>query len=478
MDFKGKRVVVMGLGSYERGSGISAALFLARAGARVLVTDLKPRASLGHQIQKLKKYRNVRFMFGKHREADFKNADLIIKNPDVPKSSPYLKIAVKYGIPIHNDWTIFLLLHENPLIGVTGTRGKTTTATLLNEFLKEDYKTLLVGNMGTSPLAVVQRIKPRDVLVAELSSWNLQQFPTIKKSPHIAVITNLLADHLNKYRSIKEYWEDKEYIWKYQTPEDFLVANRDNAALRKRIRSARSRPVRSREGSQRASASNGARVFWFSKKPFRGDGVQVKNGRIYFAHRGKVTPVCRISDIRLEGGHNLENVLAAVCAAMIAGVPPAHIRKVLKKFIGVANRLELLGEKKGVRYCNDTTATTPDATIAALRALDSRRVILLAGGTDKRLDFTAFAGEVRKYRPRLVLFRGTATDKMLKELKNYPHALGVAGSMREAVRLARAQAKKGDVILLSPGAASFGMFKNEFDRGEQFRKLVKDTKML
>ena len=458
MEFKNKKVVVMGLGSYEQGSGISAALFLAKAGARVLVTDLKPKSALLSQIQKLKKYRNVRFVLGKHREADFKRADLIIKNPDVPKSSPYLRVAAKRGIPIHNDWTIFLSLHRNPLIGVTGTRGKTTTATLLNEFLKEHYKTFLVGNIGTSPLAIAERVKSKDVLVAELSSWNLQQFPTIKKSPHIAVVTNVLVDHLNKYKNLEEYWADKDHIWKWQTHRDFLVANRDSVELRRRVKGARSR------------------VFWFSEKPFRGDGAYVKGGRIYFTHGGNTTSVCRVSDIRVKGAHNLENALAAVCAAMLAHVSPAHIRKALKSFRGVPNRLELVATKGGVKYYNDTTATTPDATIAALRALNSKRVILCAGGTDKKLDFHAFAREVKKHAPRLILFAGTATDKIVKELKGYKRLLGMAHSMKEAMRLVRANAKKGDIVLLSPGAASFGIFKNEFDRGKQFCELVKKVR--
>lgn len=450
-----KKVVIMGLGRYDKGSGISAALFFARQKTRVLVTDVLTRKELAHQIQKLKKFPHVRFALGGYREKDFKEADLIIKNPGVPATSPFLAIARRAGIPIQNDWSIFLSLTDNPLVGVTGTRGKTTTTTLLNEFLKEHYRTQLVGNLGISPLAVINTIHEGDIVVAELSSWNLQQLPAVKKSPHIAVVTNLLEDHLNIYKTKSDYYKDKEYIFAYQNEHDFLVANRDNAELRKRARKARSQ------------------VFWFSQKPFAGNGAYSKKGRIYFSHNKKIVPVCAVKDITLKGEHNIENVLAAVCAAMIAHISPRHISSVLQHFKGVPNRLELVRSKAGITYWNDTTATTPDATIAALRALNSKRVILLAGGTDKNLTYRSFAKEVKKYRPRLVLFAGTATTKILRNVKGYTPILGIVQSMKEAMALVRAAEKKGDIVLLSPGAASFGIFKNEFDRGAQFVKAVK-----
>ncbi|MBI1755168.1 UDP-N-acetylmuramoyl-L-alanine--D-glutamate ligase [Candidatus Azambacteria bacterium] len=454
MDFKGKKVVIMGLGSYDQGSGIAAARFFARAGAKVLVTDLKPKEVFVRQLKKLAGYRTIKYIFGKHRKIDFQMADIIVKNPDVPVGSPYLAAARKRNIPIHNDWSIFFFFFNNPLVGVTGTRGKTTTATLLNEFLKEHYETFLCGNVGVSPLAVIEKVKPGNVVVAELSSWNLQQLPAVKKGPHIAVITNLLVDHLNKYKNLNEYYKDKENIFKYQTHGDFLVVNRDDAQLRKRVKKARSR------------------VFWFSQKPFAGDGVFVRGGNIVFRADGKEAVAANVSDVRLKGSHNLENICAAVCAAMITHVSPVHIKKVLRAFTGVSSRLELVREIGGVKYYNDTTATTPDAAIAALRALKSKRMILLAGGTDKKLDYRAYAKEVKKRRPFLVLFAGTAADKIRKELKNYSHILGVVQSMKEAMRMARPHIKKGDIVLLSPGAASFGIFKNEFDRGVQFVKEV------
>ncbi len=463
MNYKDKKVLIMGLGNYHDGSGISAALFFARAGADVLVNDMKPASAFAAPIRRLKKYKNVRFLFGEHRTADFQNADLIVKNPSVPKDSPYLAATRKAGVPVHNDWSVFLSLKDNLSIGVTGTRGKTTTATLVHEFLKKKFSARLCGNMGLSPLAVIEKVKSDTVIVAELSSWNLQQLPTIKKSPHIAVMTNLLVDHLNKYKNIGEYWRDKENIFRYQSRDDILILNKDDKELVKRARKAK------------------ARVFWFSKKPFAGEGVYVHKGIIYLdverpSLLGRSTSksrVCRVSDIKMKGEHNLENALAAVCAAAVMGVAPRTMKSALKNFKGVPNRLELVREARGVKYYNDTTSTTPDATIAALRTLKSKNIILLAGGADKKLDFKAWAREIKKWQPRIVFFSGTATDKMQKELKKYSRILGTVESMKEAMRLAKQSARKGDSVLLSPGAASFGIFKNEFDRGDQFQFLVK-----
>jgi len=447
----------MGLGTYAQGSGIAAALFFAKAGARVTVTDMKPAETFATALRKLEKYKNITFALGGHREKDFTDADMIIKNPDVPMHSPYLALAEKYNIPIHNDWSIFVSLKPNMWVGVTGTRGKTTTTTLINALLKTKYATRLCGNVGVSPLALFQSIRKKDAIVSELSSWNIQQLGAVRRSPHVAVLTNLLRDHMNKYATLNEYYKDKENIFAYQTEYDLLIANRDNAEVRKRVTKAK------------------ANLFWFSRKPFIGEGAYIKNGIIYFSHQGKIVPVCEIRDIRLAGEHNQDNVLAAVCVAMALHIPPTRIKNEVRKFIGVAYRLEHIATIRGVQYYDDTTATTPDATMAALAALPAKNnMILLAGGADKKLEFRALAQALARHNPRLILFAGTATEKLMKELRKtkFKKVLGIVGSMKEAGSLAQTHAKRGDTVLLSPGAANFGIFKNEFDRGDQFRAFV------
>lgn len=447
----------MGLGAYAQGSGLAAALFFAQAGARVLVTDMKPASVFASAVKKLKKYPSVRFVFGKHREQDFAIADLIIKNPDVPKSSPYIQIAHKHGVPVWGDWTVFLAISNAMIVGVTGSKGKSTTTVLINEMVRQQYRSHLCGNIGVSPLAIWKKIKDNDVVVAELSSWGLHGFETARISPHIAVITNLFPEHLNKYNNIGEYYRDKEIIFRYQNADDWCIANRDNAETKKRVAKTRST------------------IVWFSKKPFVGDGAYVKNNAIFFSQGGKRTRVCALADIRVPGAHNLENVLAAVCAAMCMGVSPRIIQKTIKEFHGVSGRMELVRKVKGVTYYNDTTATMPDAAIAALNVLAGKRVILLAGGTDKNLEYREFARAIKKHAPKLIVFKGTATEKLMRELEkiNYKEAPAIVVNMKDAMAYAQREAKKGDVVLLSPGAASFGIFKNEFDRGDQFSALVR-----
>lgn len=447
----------MGLGGYAQGSGFAAALFFIKAGAKVCVTDIKPASFFASAVTKLKKYPHVRFVFGAHREQDFTEADLIIKNPDVPKSSPYLRIAREHGVPVWGDWTVFLAVTNAMIVGVTGSKGKSTTTVLINEMLRQNYRTHLCGNIGVSPLAVWQKVKDDDVVVAELSSWGLHGFETARISPHGAVITNLFPEHLNKYKNIKEYYKDKEIIFRYQERGDWCIANRDNAEIKKRVMKAKSI------------------VWWFSKKPFRGDGAYVKNNDIFFSYRNKKTRVCAVADIHIPGAHNRENVLAAVCVAMRMGVSSRIIRSVIKKFRGISGRMELVRAVSGVTYYNDTTATMPDAAIAALRVLAGKSVILLAGGADKKLDYRPLARAIKRHAPKLVLFTGTATEKLMQEFKkiHYNKTLGVVANMKDALVCAQREAKRGDVVLLSPGAASFGIFKNEFDRGDQFSALVR-----
>ena len=227
--YRDKKVVIFGLGTYEKGAGISAALFLARKGAKLLITDSKTKKQLSHQIKKLEKYtldksgkKNIEYVLGKHRNQDFVNIDFVFKNPSVPKHSEYLEIARKNNIPVINDWTIYF--EEKPgniLIGITGTKGKSVTTALIHHIIKTAGKdVVLCGNIGQSPIAILKKIKKNTIVVAELSSWSLQQFD---RSPHIAVLTNLMPDHLDKYKNLREYYDDKRRIYKFQKPGDHII---------------------------------------------------------------------------------------------------------------------------------------------------------------------------------------------------------------------------------------------------------------
>ncbi len=410
----------MGLGSYRDGSGISAALYFLKKGAKLLITDLKTKKELVSQLKRLKKFRNIKYVLDKHREKDFQNADFIFKNPGVPKDSIYLKIARENKITVINDWTIYF--QEKPgnlLIGITGTKGKSTITALIYHLLKSAKKqAALCGNIGQSPLAILNKIKKNTIVVAEFSSWLLHDF---KQSPQISIITNLMPEHLDKYKSVKEYYRDKENIFRFQNKNDYLILNKNDENLRKLAKRTKSK------------------IIWY-------DG-------------------------------ELQDVALAV--AKILRIPGRTAKKAVQNFKGLRGRLQLVREKDGVKYYNDTTATMPDATIFALRSLKKYKgkTILVAGGVDKKLNYKNMAKEIPKYCKALVLFKDTASDKILNDLrfKNEDLKINIP-DMQNAVKLARQYAIKNDIILFSPGAASFNLFKNEFDRGDQFVKFVKRLK--
>jgi UDP-N-acetylmuramoylalanine--D-glutamate ligase len=405
--FKDKKVVIMGLGLL--GGGIGAAKFFCKQGAKVLVTDLRTRKELKESVKKLNQ---VKFVLGKHRKEDFINADLIIRNPGVPRESKYLKIAKDNNIPVKTDIDIFFDLCPGTIIGITGTKGKSTVATLIYLFLKKKYsKTFLAGNIGVSPLEVLSKINKESKVVLELSSFELED---LKKSPHVAVITNLFPDHLDRYKNFKDYVNAKKSIFKYQNKNDILVLNKDSE-------------------TKKLCSEAKSKVYFFKGS----------------------------------------NVAAAVLVAELFKISKKDIKKVLSNFKGVPHRQEFVVEKKGVKYFNDTTATNPRAVIFAIETFRKRfprsKIVLIAGGKDKKLIYRSLARNINNNVDYVVLLPGTGSNKLKKDLsKFYP-----VKSMKQAVKKASYLAQKGDIVLLSPGAASFNLFENEFDRGNQFVKAVK-----
>ncbi len=431
LNLKNKKITVMGLGLLGR--GIGDVKFLAKEGAKLTVTDLKTDKQLSKSVAQIKNL-SVDLVLGQHRKKDFINKDFILKAAGVPLDSPFIKTAREHEIPIKMDDSWFAEYCPCPIIGVTGTRGKTTTTSLIYEFLKlTGKKVYLSGNIvPQATLPLLKKVKVNDLVVLELSSWQLQGWSEEKISPHIAVITNIFPDHLNYYKTMVAYVNDKKAIYKYQTPDDYLILNRDNPYSEIFAKEAKSK------------------IIWFSDKDVP------KNWRL-----------------QIPGKHNLSNVAAAIKVAEIFKIKQNKIKNTVEQFLGVPNRLELLRYYKGIKYYNDTTATTPDAVIAALKSFN-QKIVLLAGGTDKKLDFKKLAKEIKQNVKALILFEGSATEKLVKELKknNFNKNIIFVDSMSEAFKQAKYILQPGDIFLLSPGAASFGMFNNEFDRGEQFKKQV------
>jgi UDP-N-acetylmuramoylalanine--D-glutamate ligase len=455
-NWKNKRVLIMGLGLH--GGGLAAAKYFLKHGAKVTVTDLRDATVLKPTLAKLKS-QSVSYTLGRHDSADFKNADIVIQNPGVPNNSPYLKTARKAGALIDNEAGVFFSQAKVPIIGITGTKGKSTTTTLVWQIMKRvKPKTIVAGNIRTTAmLEIVDRLPKRVPVVLELSSWQLEGLVPHKLSPQAALITNVLPDHLNRYRSFAHYRDTKGIIVKFQKSADIAVLNNDNESTRQLSRQVR------------------GRLFWFSKQPFsRPDqkGVFSDGTNIIFGNVKKSTIVMPVSEIRLLGAHNLENVLGAIALTAALGVPLKIIRQTVSRFKGIPDRLQLIRTVGGVKYINDTTATAPVATLAAIRALAPQGpLFLIAGGQNKDLEYFDLCEEINRSVKAVILLPGNASDIIRHNIARrlvYP-----AMDMYQAVRIAAGLAKPGETVALSPGAASFNLFKNEFDRAEQFVKAVR-----
>jgi UDP-N-acetylmuramoylalanine--D-glutamate ligase len=457
IDLRGKRVLVLGLGVH--GGGLGVARFAVAQGAHVRVTDMQDAAALQASLAALGGL-PVETALGGHREEDFAWADLIVRNPAVPRESPWLALARRLGKPVLMEMSLFAALCPAPIIGVTGTKGKTTTATWTWEMIRRAYPdATLAGNLRVSALEQLPHIHAESRVVLELSSWQLEGTDAAGWSPPLAAITNLSPDHLNRYRDMDDYGEAKFAIIRHQRPEDTAVLNADDARV-----------------SAFAARAPG-RVLLFGARgadagPAR-PGVYVEGAAlVWYAPDGGRTPLVDTAEIGAPGRHNLLNGCCAAALALTAGVPAAEVRAALRDFRGVADRLELVATVGGVRFYNDTTATTPAATLVALEAL-SAPIVLIAGGADKRSDFTEMAPAVAARCRAVVLLEGTATPALAAALAAAgARVVARTNQFETAIRAAQAAAQPGDIVLLSPGCASFGMFTNEFDRGAQFRALV------
>lgn len=455
----------MGLGII--GGGVGVVKFLVKNGAKVLVTDLKTKEKLKESVRKIENL-PLKLILGKHRKKDFIDTDLIIKNPGVPNDSPYLKIAQEHRVPVDTDIGIFFQLCQVPIIAVTGTKGKSTVANLIYHLLKSRYsKVILAGNIGNSPLESLEKITPKSKVILELSSWQLEGLVSHKKSPQIAVITNIYRDHLNRYKSFKDYINAKKIIFRFQKPNDILLLNYDDLIVRKFSPLAKSH------------------VYFFSqnKIPLKSIACFLKNKNIFFGD--EKNPICSIKDLSINGEHNISNILAAVSVAKLCRISSTKIKKALRSFRGISFRQEFIREIHGIKYFNDTTATIPQATMAAIKNFKQRfpgkKLILIAGGEDKNLNYRDLAKEIKQNISHLVLLPGTASDKIRAELFKLGYFNGkkpiMAESMLKAVKEAKKLANQGSIIILSPGAASFNLFKNEFDRGKQFNEIVRKMKI-
>ncbi len=468
---KGKKALVMGLGVF--GGGVASAKWLFGHGALVTVTDMKSEKELEVSLKKFTptERKKITFVLGEHREKDFLENDIIVVNPGVPKESRFLDRARKAGKRIENDASFFYRFVGNPTIGITGTRGKTTVTAWASALLSAKYKDVMPS--GNTPenallremarLGKISEVKPYlTPAISELSSWQLEILPASGKAPHVAVITNVFPDHLNRYKDIEEYARAKANIFTHQTKDDFLILNDANnwtpffLALKPK-----------------------SQIFFFSKKqkkhwPKNKNGVFVKDGAIVFQNDGESRVIADVKNFAEKmGEHNLENLLATVLAVTLLEPKLRITKKMVETLPQVPLRQEIIFSKNGLTVVNDSAGTSPDATIAALQRF--KNVVLITGGTDKKLEFAELAKEIKKtLKPEhLVLLNGSATSKLITELENIKFFKktkpNLFETLDECIKAALSVLpKQKGVIIFSPGSASFEKFRNEFDRGEKF----------
>ena len=458
-DYRNRRVLVMGLGSF--GGGIGAVKFLVSRGANVTVTDLRPAEKLAESLAELRDTPPARVVFGGHNEVDFREAELVVVNPAVKRDCPFLNSAIRAGVPVTSEMNLFWKWNPAPVIAVTGSNGKSTTTAMTHAIVSQTLqkqtarKAWLGGNIGTSLLPIVDQIRSTDIVVLELSSFQLFDLDRIQASPHVAVVTNFAPNHLDWHPNLEHYRESKQAILRWQTQDDFAILNDDDADVR----------------------------LW----PVRGDrlgfGLQKESPYGGFARGRDAVIRCpgrefdlSLGDwLKLPGRHNVANALAAITASVCVGADAASIQTAIETYQPLPHRLQFVGEVAGRRFLNDSLATTPESTEVALDAFESP-IVLLAGGYDKHVDLNAMAQAIARRAKAVALMGQTATTLRQQILACPDHQCEVSipqTSLRESFLWAWEHSVPGDVILLSPGCASYDWFRNFADRGTQFAELVK-----
>jgi UDP-N-acetylmuramoylalanine--D-glutamate ligase len=445
MDLNGKRVLVVGLGK----SGVASALFLKAHGARVTVSDTKTGDELHSEIPVLLDH-GITVETGGHGERTFRGQDLIVVSPGIPLDAPALVQARALGGSVIGEMELAARFLRGPIVAITGSNGKTTTTTLTGEIMTAGgFSTLVGGNIGTPAIALAERATPESVIVLEVSSFQLETIHSFR--PKVAVILNVTPDHLDRHRTFEAYAEAKARILENQQSADWAVLNAADPTC------------------VAMAARTKAQVFWFSRQKEVQQGAWVLDGNILFRDGTQQREIMLVSEIPLKGAHNLENVLAAVCAGALMGCAPEKIRQAVREFKAVEHRLEYVATIRGVDYYNDSKATNVDATIKALESFPAK-IHLILGGKDKGSDYTLL-NELLRQRVKRVYTIGAAAAKIESQIKGVE--VVHAETLENALRKANAVAEPGDVVLLAPACASFDQFKNYEQRGQVFKQIVR-----
>jgi len=444
-EWQGKKVAVIGLGV----SNTALIRFLKEAGAQISGRDQKTGPQLGGRLAELEAL-DVELVLGPGYLEDLDQFDAVFVSPGVPKHLPQLQEAARRR-PLESEISLFFRYCPAPIYGITGSSGKTTTTTLAWEIMRASgLKAVIGGNIGNPLIEELPRLSPEHKVVLELSSFQLEDLPA---SPHGALITNLAENHLDVHGTMENYIAAKRNIYLHQGPGDFLVLNFDD-------------PVTRAMGKEASG-----KVFFFSMENKVRDGAYLKGAELVYVQDGEEEPILRRSELQLRGEHNAANFLAAAVLSRAAGAGLRAAAEVGRTFQGVPHRLEFVAEYGGVRYYNDSIATTPQRTLAALQSF-SEPIILIAGGYDKQLSFAPLAEGVHRRVKHLVLLGATAPKIREAVLALGDFSLEVVENLEQAVAAAKNKAKPGDCVLLSPACASYDQYADFMERGAHFRKLV------
>jgi UDP-N-acetylmuramoylalanine--D-glutamate ligase len=442
----GKKVLVVGMAR----SGLAAAEFLSKRGARVKVSDKRPGNELETEVEFLRR-NDIGYEVGGHVEHSFLDADLVVVSPGVPLKLSLLQKASQSGKEVISEVELASRFLRGRVIGITGSNGKTTTTTLVGEMLKAaGFPTQVGGNIGMALTSLVDRSTPETITVIELSSFQLEAIPTFR--PDVAVLLNITPDHLDRYDSFDDYARAKLNILRNQRSSDFAVLNLEDDILRL------------------SGQSIGSRAYWFSTRREVTQGTYVDGKRFIFRSGTETETVARLEEIRVPGGHNLDNIAAAITATRLVNAAMTKIAEALRRFQGVEHRLELVAEINGIKFYNDSKATNSDAVIKALESFEGG-ILLILGGRDKGSDFTVLSSLIKERVKNLILL-GEASEKIRHQLRAVV-PMAQAESLEQATQLAFERAQPGDVVLLAPACASFDMFQNYEHRGRVFKESVR-----
>lgn len=447
-DYENKKIGVLGLGT----ENIALVKFLYAKNAQVTICDEKRREDLTDYLNQISSL-DVDYCFGPDYLDNLSDFEIVFRTPGLPYLNEKIQKALKSGVEVSSQTKLFFQNSPSPILGVTGTKGKGTTTTLIGDILKasEKYENVyLAGNIGNPPIEFLDKLTEKDVVVLELSSFQLQD---LNISPHLAVVLNIDIDHLDYHLDRQEYITAKENIVKFQSDKDFAVLNADY------------------DVSADLSKKTKAKIYWFSKNKKINPGCYVENHKIIL-NNGQDIAILKTNEVMLRGEHNLENITAAIMASFLMEAEISVIKNVVRNFKGLEHRLEFFLEKNGIKFYNDSFSTTPETAIAAIKSFNEP-IILICGGSEKNADYQSLGREIDNSNVKATILIGKTGPRIKNEINSEKiNIIDSCINLDEVIEKIKEEAKPGDVVLFSPASASFDWFSNYKERGNQFKEKI------